>query len=91
MKRHPRVLLGWLLMLGSCLLIAARFHLKSMGRSHDADLCTIAAFILMVLSGCLRHQKSRPPPDPISKPSPATKDQPGGRVYYSADQGTPQS
>lgn len=55
MKSRTRIIIVWTLVLVSVLLIAARFYLKDIGRSLEADYCTVGAFGMLLMSGWLRR------------------------------------
>ena len=55
MKFRTRSIIGWALALVSVLLIAARFYLKDIGHSLEADYCTVGAFAMLLVSGWLRR------------------------------------
>ena len=60
MNQRTRRSLGLVAYLFCILLIAGRFYLRHIGKPDTADLCTIMAFIMMGISGWLRHSARTP-------------------------------
>jgi len=55
MPPRTRRSLGLTAIVLSGLFVAGRFYLRHIGQPHYADICTIVAFTLIVVSGWLRH------------------------------------